>query len=128
MRLLLDTHVFLWAAAEPRLLSAPAAAAIRKRANDLFLSAASIWEMAIKRSLGKLETDIPLAALIEQGRDRLHLRILPIAAEHGVGVEVLPFHHKDPFDRLLIAQALAEEMKIVSADAHFDSYAVDRLW
>ena len=128
MRLLLDTHTFLWAVAEPRKMSARAASALRNGSNELYLSAASVWEMAIKRSLGKLETDVPLGDLIEQGREKIQLRVLDVIAAHGVSVEDLPFHHKDPFDRLLIAQALWEEMTIVGADGRFDAYGVKRVW
>ena len=128
MRLLLDTHTFLWAVAAPRKLSARALTALRNGSNELYLSAASVWEMAIKRSLGKLETDIPLGDLIAQGREKIQLRLLDIAAAHAVAVEALPFHHKDPFDRLLIAQALLEEMTIVGADRRFGPYGVKRVW
>jgi PIN domain nuclease of toxin-antitoxin system len=128
VKLLLDTHTFLWAVAEPRKISARAATALRNASNELYLSAASVWEMAIKRSLGKLETDVPLGALIEQGREKIQLRLLDVIAAHGVSVEDLPFHHKDPFDRLLIAQALWEEMTIVGADGRFDAYGVKRVW
>ena len=128
MKLLLDTHTFLWAVAEPRKISTRAATALRNTSNELHLSAASVWEMAIKRSLGKLETDIPLGDLIAQGREKIQLRLLDMTAAHAVSVEALPFHHKDPFDRLLIAQALSEEMTIVGADRRFDSYGVKRVW
>jgi PIN domain nuclease of toxin-antitoxin system len=128
MRLLLDTHTFLWVVAQPRKLSARAATTLRNTANELYLSAASVWEMAIKRSLGRFEADLPLAALIDQGRERIQLRVLDVSAAHGASVEDLPFHHKDPFDRLLIAQALWEGMTIVGADRRFDAYGVKRLW
>jgi PIN domain nuclease of toxin-antitoxin system len=128
MRLLLDTHSFLWVVAQPRKLSARAASTMRNPSNELYLSAASVWEMAIKRSLGRLEADFPLGELIDQGRDKLQLRVLDVNAAHGASVEDLPFHHKDPFDRLLIAQALWEEMTIVGADRRFDAYGVKRLW
>jgi len=87
VRLLLDTHTFLWAVAAPRKLSARALTALRNGSNELYLSAASVWEMAIKRSLGKLETDIPLGDLIAQGREKIQLRLLDIAAAHAVAVE-----------------------------------------
>jgi PIN domain nuclease of toxin-antitoxin system len=128
MRLLLDTHAFLWAVGEPRKISARAATALRTSANELHLSAASVWEMAIKRSLGKLETDMPLDDLVAQGREKIQLRLLDMTAAHAVSVEALPFHHKDPFDRLLIAQALWEGMTIVGADGRFDRYGVKRVW
>lgn len=109
-------------------MSARAASALRASANELHLSAVSVWEMAIKCSLGKLETDMPLHDLIEQGQEKIQLRLLDMTAAHAVSVETLPFHHKDPFDRLLIAQALWEEMTIVGADRRFDRYGVKRVW
>jgi PIN domain nuclease of toxin-antitoxin system len=84
--------------------------------------------MAIKRSLGKLETDMPLGDLIAQAREKLQLRLLDTTAGHALSVEALPLHHKDPFDRLLIAQALKEEMTIVGSDDRFDAYGVKRVW
>ena len=128
MRLLLDTHTFLWAIAEPRKLSARAATALRGRAHELYLSTASVWEMAIKRSIGKLEADVPLRDLIERAREKIQLRILDVSTDRGLSVEDLPFHHKDPFDRLLIAPALWKEMTIVGADGRFDAYGVKRVW
>lgn len=128
MRLLLDTHAFLWAIASPKKLSRPAASAVRDATNELHLSAASVWEMAIKRSLGKLETDEPLRRLVDEARRKLQLQVLDVTSDHGLRVEALPFHHKDPFDRLLVAQALCEDMTIVGADTRFDPYGAKRLW
>jgi PIN domain nuclease of toxin-antitoxin system len=128
MKLLLDTHAFLWAVSLPRKLSRRAAAALRNTGNELYLSAASVWEMAIKSSVGKLETDGPLGELIEQGQEKMQLRLLDVTAAHAVSVETLPFHHRDPFDRLLFGQALWEEMTIVGIDRRFDAYGVRRLW
>jgi PIN domain nuclease of toxin-antitoxin system len=118
----------LWAAADDPRLSVAAAAAIRRTSNDLFLSAASIWEMAIKRSIGKLHSQMPLATLIELGCRKLALRVVDITAAHALGTEQLPFHHRDRFDRLLAAQARTEEMTIVAVDHVFDAYGVKRLW
>lgn len=84
--------------------------------------------MAIKRSIGTLSSQIPLATLIELGREKLALRIVDITAAHALGTEQLPFHHRDPFDRLLAAQARTEEMTIVTGDDVFDAYGVKRLW
>jgi PIN domain nuclease of toxin-antitoxin system len=87
-------------------LSARAAAALRRPSNDLYLSAASVWEMAIKRSIRKLETNMPLRDLIQEARAKMQMQLLDVSTDHGLMVETLPFHHKDPFDRLLVAQAL----------------------
>jgi PIN domain nuclease of toxin-antitoxin system len=84
--------------------------------------------MAIKKSLGKLEMDIPLDDFIQGQLDALRARLLPAKASHALAVEHFPFHHRDPFDRLLAAQALTEEMELVSADPVFDAYPVSRLW
>jgi PIN domain nuclease of toxin-antitoxin system len=84
--------------------------------------------MAIKRSLGKLTLEISLGRLLELGRDKMGLEMLDVTAAHALLTEHLPFHHRDPFDRLLIAQARAEEMAIVGADVRFDAYGVRRLW
>lgn len=128
MRLLLDTHVFLWAATDLTKVSRAAASALARRSNSLFLSAVSVWEIAIKRSLGKLTLEIPLGQLLDLGRQRMGLETLAVTSAHALLIEHLPFHHRDPFDRLLVAQARAEEMTIVGADPAFDAYGVRRLW
>ena len=89
---------------------------------------ASAWEIAIKTSLGKLDVAVPLTQLLEDEREQLGLVSLRIETAHLVRVARLPFHHRDPFDRLIAAQALAEDVAIVSADASFDSYGVRRIW
>lgn len=128
MRLLLDTHAFLWfIAGDPR-LSAPARAAIEDPANDKVVSAASAWEMAIKVSLGKLSLTEPFDVLVPRELARNGFRLLPIELSHAATVATLTFHHRDPFDRALIAQALAEQMAIVSADAAFDADGIQRIW
>jgi PIN domain nuclease of toxin-antitoxin system len=112
MRLLLDTHIFLWAVAGSALLKPPARRLIES-AEEVYVSAASIWEVAIKARLGKIEADPnELAAAIEASG----FLELPITARHAAGVSQLELHHHDPFDRLLIAQALAEPLKLLTAD------------
>ncbi len=128
MKVLLDTHAFLWATAEPQKLSRRVATALRDRGTRIHLSTASVWEMAIKRGLGKLHTDEPLRGLLEQARQEIDLHLLQVSAQHALAVEALPFLHKDPFDRMLIAQASCERFVLVSADAHLDRYGVQRLW
>jgi PIN domain nuclease of toxin-antitoxin system len=127
-RLLLDTHAFLWlAGGDPR-----AGERIRARLEDpsleLLLSVASVWEMAIKKSLGKLVLEIPLGQLLEGQLDAMGLQILDVELEHAIAVEQLAWHHRDPFDRLLVAQAIIERLPIVSADPAFDPYPVERVW
>ena len=119
MRLLLDTHVFLWAVAGSPLLKAPTRQMLQF-ADEVYVSAASIWEVAIKARLGKIDADpAELAAAIEPS-GFMHL---PVSAAHAPGVVLLEPHHHDPFDRLLIAQALAEPLKLVTADALLRRYS-----
>lgn len=119
MRLLLDTHVFLWAVTGSARLKAPVRRLI-SGADQVFVSAASIWEIAIKVRLGKLEADTnALAEAIEPSG----FFELPVRALHAAGVAVLPPHHNDPFDRLLVAQALAEPLRLVTADEALRPYS-----
>jgi PIN domain nuclease of toxin-antitoxin system len=118
MRLLLDTHVFLWAVADSPLLK-PAARRIIESADEVFVSAASIWEVAIKARLGKIQGDprdlidaIGASGFVE----------LPVTAAHAAGVSLLDPHHQDPFDRLLVAQALAEPLRLLTADVALARY------
>ncbi len=128
MKLLLDTHSFLWFIAGNPNLSSTARSIIEDPANDLFLSAASIWEMAIKISLGKLKIGEPFEKLIPEQLRLNAIDILNIEIGHTCAVIALPFHHRDPFDRLLIAQSLVEKVPIISADSAFDLYPVSRYW
>jgi PIN domain nuclease of toxin-antitoxin system len=128
MRLLLDTHAFLWFIMGSPNLSAGARALIEDGANERFLSAASLWEMAIKVSTGKLTLSAPFDVLITDQLGLNGIETLGIEVAHTSVVSTLPFHHRDPFDRLLVAQAIIEGMPIISVDAAFDSYAVKRLW
>ena len=124
----LDTHTFLWFISVDPALSERARNCIEDDANALMFSAASVWEIAIKVSLGKLTFDAPYTSLL---RDRLEtngIELMNLIIEHCDAVMTLPFHHRDPFDRLLIAQALVEDLSVVSADRAFDSYPVVRIW
>jgi PIN domain nuclease of toxin-antitoxin system len=119
MRLLLDTHVFLWAVAgSPRLK--PAARRLIEDAQEVYVSAASIWEAAIKAGIGKLQAD-PLE--LEQAISASGFIELPVRAHHVAGVTRLPAHHGDPFDRLLVAQAIAEPLRLVTADEALVRYS-----
>ena len=127
MKLLLDTHAFLWFVWGHKNLSNTAQAAISNPNNDVFLSAASHWETAIKTSTGKLTLTAPFRMLIEQSMLNNNFRTLAIEVAHSDAVVGLGFHHRDPFDRMLVAQALVEQLSIVSADAQFDPYGVARI-
>lgn len=126
MALLLDTQAFLWWVTDDARLSKRAARAIA--ASDCLLSVASCWDMAIKMSLGKLTVPGPLERFVQEQLEVNGFRLLPVSLEQVAGVAGLPFRHRDPFDRLLASQALAEEVSIVSADAIFSKYGVKRVW
>jgi PIN domain nuclease of toxin-antitoxin system len=128
VRLLLDTHALLWSVDDPPKLSTVALAAIQDPANDRLLSAATVWELAIKVGLGKITLSLPYRQWMAKGIADLKVNILPITVEYAERQSVLPPYHKDPFDRLVIAQALVEGIPIVSADAAFDPYGVTRIW
>ena len=128
MNLLLDTHAFLWFCQNDFARSATAKTLIENPANRKLLSIASCLEIAIKSGLGKLKLGEPSATYIPAALARTGFELLPIAVVHATGVEVLPLHHRDPFDRLLVAQAIAEGIPIVSSDSLLDPYGVTRLW
>ena len=128
VRLLLDTHVFLWFLGGDSRLSRSARRRIEDAHNDKFLSIASVWEMAVKVGLGKLDLDDPLAELVDRGAGDNSIALLGIAKEHAIAVSALPHHHADPFDRLLVAQAMREGMAIVTCNPAFGAYAVKRVW
>ena len=124
MRLLLDTHVALWWVSDDERLSEDVARHMTDDTNQLLLSAAVVWEIAVKRSLGKLAvTDEYLPLLLDAG-----VRPLPIDLDHAAAVERLPWHHRDPFDRLLIAQATIEGATLVSRDEALVEYGVPVIW
>jgi len=127
MKLLLDTHAFIWWDSDPARLSAPALAALREPANEVWLSVASVWEMVIKAQLGKLTLRLPLADIVMQQQAN-GLQILPATLAHALAVAGLPAVHKDPFDRILIAQANVEGAELVSADQVVRQYPVRVLW
>jgi PIN domain nuclease of toxin-antitoxin system len=128
MRLLLDTHTFIWWDSEPVKLSAQALALCQDRQNSLLLSVASVWETQIKFQLGKLKLTLLLSELIEHEQQTNHLDVLPILLPHVLVVQGLPAHHKDPFARLLIAQANVEDVMVVSNDPMFPRYTDKVLW
>ena len=128
MRLLLDTHTLLWWLTENPYLQDSARKLIANKNNDILVSAASAWEIATKVRLGKLSIAIDLARDFTAYLERERFDSLAVTAEHGIRAGLLPGPHKDPFDRMLIAQALAENLAIVSNDVVFDGYGVKRTW
>ena len=128
MRHLVDAHSLIWALDDPAKLGAAAATALQDPANELLVSAGTMWELAIKTSLGKLSLSLPFRRWVERAIADLDLEVLPITLDHAERQAGLPFHHRDPFDRLLAAQALVEGIPVVSADAAFDPYGVKRIW
>jgi len=128
MKLLLDSHAFIWWDSEPDKLSPTALAACRDRANTLFLSIASVWEIQIKIQLGKLKFKIPFPEVINDHRKANNIEMLSITLPHIFALQNLPMHHKDPFDRLLIAQATVENFTMISNDPTFTQYPVKLLW
>lgn len=128
MRVLIDTHTLLWFVLNDPQLSRVADTAITDPSNDVFVSPATYWEIAIKVRKQKLDLFAPYDDFIKRGIAGNGFEILPIDTRHTSLLTTMPLHHNDPFDRLLIAQALVEQMPIVSVDAAFDPYGVTRLW
>lgn len=127
MKILLDTHTFLWFVADNPYLSEKAKNIIESEINVL-ISTASLWEIAIKISLGKLTLTQPFNEFISDQLIKNDIELLPITIEHLIIISTLPFHHRDPFDRMLIAQAIRENLPIISKDNQLDSYGVRRFW
>lgn len=128
MRLFLDTYVFLWFIAGSSDLSNKARTLIEDPNNQRFLSVASLWEMSIKVSIGKLDIGMTFTELMQHEVYGNAIEVLQIQSEHLDALAKLPFHHKDPFDRLIIAQSLAESTPLVSKDGEFGNYSVTLLW
>ena len=128
MRLLLDTHTFLWFIDGSRNLSEYARRLIETPSNERLLSIASLWEMSIKASLGRLALSAAFTDLVEHHVEGNDIDLLPIKPEHLDVLKALPFHHRDPFDRMLIAQSISEQIPILSRDAAFEAYSAERIW
>lgn len=128
MRLLLDTHTFIWFVNDDPSLSKTAKKLIEDSQNQRWLSIASPWEMAIKQSIGKLTLTLPLKQYLNKNLPLHMVQLLPIEINHLSRVATLPPNHRDPFDRLIIAQAMTENMTLLSADPAFDQYPITRLW
>ncbi len=128
MRILLDTHTLYWfIEGDPR-LSVTALTTISEPNNEVLLSPSSYWEIAIKVGMGKWWLNRPYQDFIDVALNQYRILVLPILPTHTARLIGLPFHHKDPFDRLLVAQAMTEQVPIVSADMQLDAYRVTRIW
>jgi PIN domain nuclease of toxin-antitoxin system len=127
MKALLDTHTFLWAISDDPRLSRRAQQ-IFTGANDLWLSVASIWEMLIKTGAGKLPLPLPTGPYLIRELRKNRIEVLPIALDHVLRIEKLTTHHRDPFDRILVAQSLEENLPLVTADGVFKNYPVRVIW
>ncbi len=128
MTYLLDTHALVWFMSGDSQLSARARILIDDEANELYFSVAGLWEIAIKYSLGKLNLHRPFDELFPAQLELNSINVLDISVEHLKTVCKLPFHHRDPFDRLIVAQSVVENLPIISTDAVLDRYSVNRLW
>jgi PIN domain nuclease of toxin-antitoxin system len=128
MKFLLDTHALLWILSEDKRLSEDAKNEYLNRENTIFLSMASIWEMSIKISLNKLKLRNSVEKIVEEHVVGNDIKLLRIESSHIYPLQKLPFYHRDPFDRLIICQAMYEKMPIISSDKNFDLYSVKRIW
>ncbi len=128
MRFLIDTHTFIWYVQSSEQLTTSVTTIINNGRNEILLSTASIWEMAIKQSTGKLNLGLPYANFINEQMRINNIGLLQIEVAHLDVVASLPFHHRDPFDRLLVAQVLFENIPIISIDQSFDAYSIQRIW
>lgn len=128
MNLLLDTHAFLWFIDGSARLSQRARELIEDQGNAKLVSVASLWEMGLKMSLGRLELAQPFGDLIPRQMELNGFGLLPVRISHIARIISLPFHHRDPFDRMIVAQCVAEGLSVVSLDSVFDKYSVQRLW
>jgi PIN domain nuclease of toxin-antitoxin system len=126
MRVLLDTHAFIWAITDERRLSPRARSLIAS--SELWWSVVSLWEAIQKAQVGKLSLPLPAGPFLTGELSSNHVRLLPVSLSHVLRVEELPLHHRDPFDRLLIAQSIEEKWPIVTADPWFARYPVDVIW
>ncbi|WP_277884344.1 type II toxin-antitoxin system VapC family toxin [Nostoc parmelioides] len=122
----MDTHTFIWFIMGDSRINNNMRTQIEN--NDNLLSVASVWEMGIKHSIGKLNFNLSFADFVEQQVIMNGIRLIPVEIEHILVISQLPLHHRDPFDRMLIAQAMVENIPLLSADTVFDTYPIQRLW
>jgi len=128
MNILLDSHTLIWFSQNSPQLSSSAIKILEDRNNLLFLSLVSVWEIQIKVQLGKLNLDISLSEIVKDQTKINDVQILPLKLSHIWTLDTLPYYHKDPFDRLLISQAITENLIILGVDSVFDSYPVEKIW
>jgi PIN domain nuclease of toxin-antitoxin system len=128
INLLLDSNILIWFTLTPDRLSAKVTQLIADKNNNLFISIASIWEIQIKLQLQKLTLNLPLSTLVKDLQQNSDIQILDITLAHIYALENLPNEHRDPFDRIMIAQAMVEKMPFLSADKVFDLYRIERVW
>ena len=127
MSILIDTQILIWLFGLTDNLPKPIDKILKNSKNEIFVSAVSIWEIAIKKSIGKLTFPFELKD-IQKEIEKLNIKILNIKSEHLIKVAELPFHHKDPFDRLIISQAIIEKFPIISGDRNFKKYKCEIIW
>jgi len=127
MTLLLDTHVFLWLLSQPDKITENAMELCSNPDNIPYVSLLSLWEIQIKNQLGKIELDVPIQKILQAGKEK-GISILDIKEQHILTLASLPMHHRDPFDRLLIAQSIAENMTLISADQKIQKYNAKVVW
>jgi len=125
---LLDAHVYIWLMQEPKRLSSRATSICKDKSNTLLLSLASLWEIQIKSQLGKLNLEVRLETLFDARATLINGELLPIEASHILALNRLPIMHRDPFDRMLVAQALVEACPLVSHDAVMTQFPIDVIW
>jgi PIN domain nuclease of toxin-antitoxin system len=128
VKLLFDTHAFIWWDSNPERLSSKVMTACNDPDNLLILSVVSVWEMQIKFKLGKLTFQTPLKTTIQEHQKNNNLNVLPVTLTHVLELDSLPLHHKDPFDRLLVAQAVAEDAVLLSRDPAISKYVANVMW
>lgn len=129
MRVLLDTHAFLWAITAPERLSRRARRVTEDEGNEVLVSVASVWEIAIKASLGRLDPDVAeIERSLPDDMERHAFQPLPVLMRHALRVATLPPVHRDPFDRLLVAQAIVDDLHLVTADRELSAYGVKVVW
>ena len=128
MRVLLDTHALVWALAEPDRLSPRARAVLVDPGTVAFVSLVSAWELSILEGLDRVRLRVPLSRVFTEGLASLRINLLPIRLSHVASVALLPPHHRDPFDRMLVAAAIAEKLSVVSGDSVFRRYGVTVVW
>lgn len=128
MRLLVDTHCWLWYLLAPEKLNADTQALLRSDEHEILLSASSVWEIVIKHALGKLRLPLPPATYVPERMKALGHASVAIEQRHVLHLAQLPAHHRDPFDRILVAQAQLDDLRLVTADQQLTAYAVDLVW